>query len=66
MCATSTSSTYSFRPPEGDFAAPRETGRNGYTIVEWQKQDLLYRAVSDLNASELNEFMQALNAGQPK
>ena len=49
-----------------DSPAPRETSRNGYTIVEWQKQDLLYRAVSDLNASELNEFMQVLNAGQPK
>ncbi len=57
-----------FVSPAGmaDFAAPRETSRNGYTIVEWQKQDLLYRAVSDLNASELNEFMQVLNAGQPK
>jgi hypothetical protein len=46
-----------------ELMTPRTTSRNGYTIIEWQKQDLLYRAVSDLNAVELGEFVQALKTG---
>ncbi len=47
-----------------ELTTPRTISRNGYTIIEWQKQDLLYRAVSDLNAAELAEFTEALKTGK--
>jgi anti-sigma factor RsiW len=44
-------------PSEGErFATPRRTSRNGYNIIEWTSGDLNYRAVSDLNDQELQEF----------
>ena len=43
-----------------DFGAPRETSRNGYTIVEWRLGDLRYRAVSDLSPVELEDFVRRL------
>ena len=35
---------------------PRRTSRNGYNIIEWTSGDLNYRAVSDLNDQELQDF----------
>ena len=44
-------------PSAGErFAAPRPASRNGYNILEWTSGDLNYRAVSDLNDQELQEF----------
>ena len=44
-------------PTEGErFDAPRPTSRNGYNILEWTSGDLNYRAVSDLDDQELQEF----------
>jgi anti-sigma factor RsiW len=44
-------------PSEGDrLNAPRRTSRNGYNIIEWTSGDLNYRAVSDLNDQELQDF----------
>jgi anti-sigma factor RsiW len=45
-----------------EFGALGEVSKNGYTIVEWRSRDLLYRAVSDLNAAELEGFVRALKA----
>jgi anti-sigma factor RsiW len=55
-----------FVSPAGalDLAIPRQSSRSGYTIIEWQKQDLHYRAVSDLNPVELAEFVKALKSDQ--
>jgi len=55
-----------FVSPVGQFDAGGllEASRNGYAIIDWQVGDLRYRAVSDLNATELREFVRALNAGR--
>jgi anti-sigma factor RsiW len=45
-----------------DRLAPRQTGKNGYTIIEWRAGDLRYRAISDLDARELHDFVQKLEA----
>jgi anti-sigma factor RsiW len=36
--------------------------KNGFAIVEWQMQDLRYRAISDLSADELKDFVTKLHA----
>ena len=36
--------------------------KNGFTIVEWQMQDLRYRAISDLSGDELKDFVARLHA----
>jgi anti-sigma factor RsiW len=53
-----------FVSPAGslDLGLPHETSRNGYTVIEWRNQDLRYRAVSDLNTAELQEFVRALKS----
>ena len=53
-----------FVSPAGqlDVGGLREASRNGYTIIEWQNRDLRYRAVSDLSAAELDEFVRGLKA----
>ena len=53
-----------FVSPAGslELGALERTSKNGYTIVEWRLGDLRYRAVSDLNAAELNEFVDDLKA----
>ena len=52
-----------FRPQDQlDVGGLREASRNGYTIIEWQNRDLRYRAVSDLSAAELDEFVRGLKA----
>jgi len=44
-------------PSEGErFDTPRRTSRNGYNVIEWTSGDLNYRAVSDLDDQELQEF----------
>jgi anti-sigma factor RsiW len=40
----------------GRFDTSRRTSRNGYNIIEWTSGDLNYRAVSDLNDQELQDF----------
>ena len=39
-----------------------QLSKNGYAIVEWQMQDLRYRAISDLSADELKDFVTKLHA----
>jgi anti-sigma factor RsiW len=46
--------------PSFGVIAPNEARKNGYTIVEWRAGDLSYRAVSDLEAAELNAFVRSL------
>jgi anti-sigma factor RsiW len=54
-------------PSEGErFDAPRRTSRNGYNIVEWTSGDLNYRAVSDLNDQELQEFAALMQQNTAK
>ena len=36
--------------------------KNGYNIVEWQMQDLRYRAISDMSADELADFARRFQA----
>lgn len=36
--------------------------KNGYNIVEWQMQDLRYRAISDMSADELRDFVNKLKS----
>jgi len=44
-------------PSEGErFDGARRTSRNGYNLLEWISGDLTYRAVSDLNGEEPEEF----------
>lgn len=45
-----------------DRLAARQSSKNGYTIIEWRSGDLRYRAISDLDAGELKEFVQKLEA----
>ena len=40
-------------------SAPRELTRNGYHFVTWRRDGMEYRAVSDLNAKELDAFVAA-------
>jgi anti-sigma factor RsiW len=42
--------------------AIQQSTKNGYTIVEWPMADLRYRAVSDLNAVELEDFVKKIEA----
>jgi len=48
---------------EGD-ARPRESTRNGYHFVEWRSAGLEYRAVSDLNPKELDQFVAAFSSAR--
>jgi anti-sigma factor RsiW len=45
-----------------DIGSVQQSRKNGYTIVAWRKGDLRYRAISDLNASELADFVRKLDA----
>jgi anti-sigma factor RsiW len=38
-----------------------QSTRNGFTIYEWQLQDLRYRAISDLNPVEMQDFVRKLD-----
>jgi anti-sigma factor RsiW len=53
-----------FVSPAGtlDLGQPGETSKNGYTVITWKKQDLRYRAVSDLNPAELQDFVRAVKS----
>lgn len=53
-----------FVSPTGWFGVGgvQQSHKNGYTVVEWRKDDLRYRAISDLNASELADFVRKLDA----
>jgi anti-sigma factor RsiW len=52
---------------EGErFDTPRRTSRNGYNVIEWTSGDLNYRAVSDLNDQELQEFAALMKQNTAK
>ena len=52
---------------EGErFDTPRRTSRNGYNVIEWTSGDLNYRAVSDLNDQELQEFTALMKQNTAK
>ncbi|MGH7625922.1 MAG: anti-sigma factor family protein [Gemmatimonadaceae bacterium] len=48
----------------GSATAPSESTRNGYHLVGWRRDGLEYRAVSDLNTKELDEFVAAYTAAR--
>jgi anti-sigma factor RsiW len=45
--------------PDGAAAAPRRKTRDGYAMLDWASKGVLYTAVSDLPASELDAFGDA-------
>jgi hypothetical protein len=45
---------------------PRRTSRNGYNVIERTSGDLNYRAVSDLNDQELQEFTALMQQNTAK
>ena len=50
------------RSAENDQTATlHELKRQGYTILNWRKQGLEFRVISDLNAKELKQFSTLLN-----
>ena len=52
---------------EGErFHTPRRTSRNGYNVIERTSADLNYRAVSDLNDQELQEFTALMQQNTSK
>lgn len=44
---------------------PRIAGHNGYNLVQWTSQRMVFWAVSDLNAKELQEFAKNVTAAEP-
>jgi anti-sigma factor RsiW len=51
-----------FMWPEHANAPLRTTMRNGYNLLHWQAGGLEYWVVSDLNAQEMHEFVELLEA----
>jgi anti-sigma factor RsiW len=50
-------------PVEGaGSAAVTSAARNGYNILEWRADGLSYRAVSDIDATELVQFAELVRA----
>jgi anti-sigma factor RsiW len=45
----------------GDAAPAPETARRGYNVIRWTHAGFAHAAVSDLNATELREFAEALS-----
>jgi anti-sigma factor RsiW len=39
---------------------PRQFGRDGYNEISWEKNDFVFTAISDLNATELKSFARLL------
>lgn len=47
-----------------DAAAPHQTVRNGYNLIQWSSGQMNFWAVSDLNREELGEFVREWRAAQ--
>ncbi len=45
-------------------AAPHQTARNGYNLIQWSSGQMNFWAVSDLNIEELGEFVREWRAAQ--
>ena len=43
-------------------AAPKAVTRQGYHLIHWNQSGMTYWAISDLNESELSQFVSALSA----
>src|SRR5262249_1375615 len=52
-------------PTKGAAERPiRTTSRQGYQLIWWERGGMAYWVISDLNARELAEFVEALQASE--
>lgn len=52
---------YSWPASDASTSAPGKSSVNGYHLIEWRRDGIEQWAVSDLNVTELNEFVDAFN-----
>jgi anti-sigma factor RsiW len=50
--------------PEAGEAAPTTEARAGYTIIAWREGGMAYRAVSDIPAADLADFVAQFRAAR--